>query len=84
MGLLDDLRSEHAAIERMAGRLRSFAAQGAGDAGDGAAFLRFFRLYTGRFHHAGEEDVLFPALAPAARVVERIGMEDALEWMGNG
>jgi hemerythrin-like domain-containing protein len=62
MGLLDELRSEHVLIERVVGSLRTFAAEGAGDAADGAAFLRFFRLYAGRFHHAREEDVLFPAL----------------------
>jgi hemerythrin-like domain-containing protein len=65
MGLLDDLRSEHVLIERMLGCLRTFAAQGGGDADDCAAFLRFFRLYAGRFHHAREEDVLFPALVAA-------------------
>lgn len=65
MGLLDDLRKEHVLIERMVGCLRTFAAQGAADAEDGAAFLRFFRLYAGRFHHAREEDVLFPALVAA-------------------
>jgi hemerythrin-like domain-containing protein len=60
--LLDDLRAEHVLIERLVGSLRTYAAQGSGDAEDSAAYLRFFRLYAGRFHHAREEDVLFPAL----------------------
>ena len=62
MRILDDLRAEHSLIERLVGSLRTYAAQEARDADDGAAFLRFFRLYAGRFHHAREEDVLFPAL----------------------
>lgn len=60
MQLLDELRKEHALIERMAGSLRTCALQP--DRADDAAYLRFFRLYAGRFHHAREEDVLFPAL----------------------
>lgn len=62
MRLLDQLREEHAFIERMVGSLRTFAAAGATDPDDAAAYLRFFRLYAGRFHHAREEEVLFPAL----------------------
>jgi hemerythrin-like domain-containing protein len=62
MKLLDDLRGEHALIERVVGSLRTFAAAGAPDPADAAAYLRFFRLFAGRFHHAREEDVLFPAL----------------------
>jgi len=80
MGLLDDLRKEHVLIERMVGCLRTFAAQGAADAEDGAAFLRFFRLYAGRYHHAREEESLFPALvrdteAPADRGPLKILLE---------
>ncbi len=33
---------------------------------DGAAFLRFFRLYANHFHHAREEDTLFVALRDRA------------------
>ena len=62
MELLDDLRGEHVLIERVVGSLRAWAADGSRDAGDGKAFLRFFKLYAGRYHHAREEDVLFPAL----------------------
>jgi len=32
------------------------------DPADAAAFLRFFRLYAGHYHHAREEDTLFVAL----------------------
>jgi hypothetical protein len=60
--ILDDLRAEHALIERVVGSLRTFAAAPERDPSDAAAYLRFFRLYAGRFHHAREEDVLFPAL----------------------
>jgi hemerythrin-like domain-containing protein len=75
MQLLDSLRGEHVLIERAVGALHTYAsrrASGLASAEDGAAFLRFFRLYAGRFHHAREEQVLFPALverteAPADR-----------------
>src|SRR3954468_18061471 len=62
MKILDDLREEHALIERVVGSLRTFAYTAERSAADGAAYLRFFRLFAGRFHHAREEDVLFPAL----------------------
>lgn len=71
MKLLLDLRVEHDLIEKVIGSLQTFAAEracGAGDAGDGRAFLRFFRLYAGRYHHAREEDSLFPALIEHAEV----------------
>ena len=65
MHLLEELRAEHLVIERTLGALRAYVAArlgGTGDPADGAAFLRFFRLYAGRYHHAREEDTLFPAL----------------------
>src|SRR3954471_14931111 len=62
MKILDDLREEHALIERVVGSLRTFAAASGNDPADAAAYLRFFRLFAGRFHHAREEEVLFPAL----------------------
>jgi hypothetical protein len=62
MKILDDLRQEHALIEQVVGSLRTFAAGAERDPADAAGYLRFFRLYAGRFHHAREEDVLFPAL----------------------
>lgn len=72
MLLLDELRSEHELIERAIGSLQTFAASAPRDPDDGEVFLRFFRLFAGRFHHAREEDTLFPALvrdtaAPADR-----------------
>lgn len=71
MRLLDELRAEHELIDRVAGSLRSYAAaraRGEGDAGDGAAFRRFFRLWAGAWHHAREEETLFPALASKAEL----------------
>jgi hemerythrin-like domain-containing protein len=65
MQLLDDLRAEHDVIDPMVGALRTFAARRArGEAGpeDAPRFVRFFRLYADQYHHAREEDVLFPAL----------------------
>lgn len=72
MLLLDHLRTEHELIERAVGSLQAFAASPAQTPADREAYLRFFRLYAGRFHHAREEDSLFPALvretaAPADR-----------------
>jgi len=64
--LLDELRAEHDLIDRVAGSLRSWAAaRAAGECGpaDGAGFRRFFRLWAGEWHHAREEETLFPALA---------------------
>jgi len=69
--LLEELRAEHELIDRVAGSLRSFAAaraKGEGGLDDGAAFRRFFRLWAGAWHHAREEETLFPALAERAEL----------------
>lgn len=66
MRLIEDLQTEHALIERVAGSLRTWAeafAAGRAPADDGRAFLRFFRRWAGDFHHAREEAVLLPALS---------------------
>ena len=71
MRLLEELRAEHDLIDRVAGSLRSFAAaraRGEGGPDDGAAFRRFFRLWAGAWHHAREEETLFPALAVKAEL----------------
>lgn len=71
MRLLDELRAEHDLIDRVAGSLRTFAARrakGECGSGDGAAFRRFFRLWAGAWHHAREEETLFPALAEKAEL----------------
>jgi hemerythrin-like domain-containing protein len=63
--LLDALEAEHARIERAVGSFVTFAARCAGGtakASDAPRFLAFFRLYAGRYHHAREDGVLFPAL----------------------
>ncbi len=66
MQLIEDLRAEHDLIDQMLGSLRTFVAQrslGQGNPSDGLAFLSFFRLYAGDYHHAREEDSLFIALS---------------------
>lgn len=71
MRLLDELRAEHDLIDRVAGSLRAYAegrVRGEGDPADGAAFRRFFRLWAGEWHHAREEETLFPALAVRAEL----------------
>lgn len=71
MRFLDELRDEHVLIDRVAGSLRSYAAaraRGEGDPADGAAFRRFLRLWAGAWHHAREEETLFPALASRAEL----------------
>jgi hemerythrin-like domain-containing protein len=63
--LLEALRAEHALVDAVVGSLRAWThawARGEGDAGDGRAYLRFFRRWAGDYHHAREEDVLFEAL----------------------
>ena len=65
MGLIEDLRAEHVVIERMLGALNTYVEArlgGRGDPADAGAFLTFFRLWAGQYHHAREEDTLFPAL----------------------
>lgn len=65
MRLIDDLRAEHEVIERVLGSLRTYVerrARGEGAPGDGEGFVRFFRDFAGTWHHAREEDTLFPAL----------------------
>ena len=68
MMLMDELHAEHEVIERVAGAFLTYAAIPSAQrrAGDGAAFLRFFRLYASHFHHAREEDTLFAALRDRA------------------
>lgn len=71
MRLLDELRREHDRIEPVVGSLQTYARLRAlGEAGpaDAAAFLSFFRLYAGRFHHAREEEILLPALIASAEL----------------
>lgn len=81
MRLLDELKTEHALIEKVLGSLRTFVrarVRGDGDPGDAAAFLGFFRKYAAGYHHAREEDVLFPALVKEAELPETKGPVPAL------
>ncbi len=65
MQLIRQLIAEHQLIEAVAGSFRAFVRarrHGEADAADGPRFVAFFRLYAGQFHHAREEDSLFPSL----------------------
>ncbi|MFZ5438497.1 MAG: hemerythrin domain-containing protein [Myxococcota bacterium] len=76
MDLLDSLRAEHQLIERVVGSLRTWAeafAQGNAPPADGRAFLRFFRLFAGDFHHAREELQLCVALVKECGLPEARG-----------
>ncbi len=73
MQLIDDLEREHDLIDRLVGSLRTYVdqrARGEGDPADGPRFIRFFRLFAGGFHHAKEEETLFPALQARADLPE--------------
>jgi hemerythrin-like domain-containing protein len=79
--LLDELKAEHDLIEKMLGSLQTFVdlrVRGEGDPADAPAFLAFFRLYAAGYHHAREEDVLFPALVKEAELPEAKGPVPAL------
>ena len=97
MQLLDELRAEHDVIEAVAGALLTCAASPARSRApaDDAAFLRFFRLYASRFHHAREEETLFAALRDraglpadrgpiAAMVADHRRMEGLLDRWADG
>lgn len=81
MRLLDQLKHEHDLIEKVLGSLRTFVdlrLRGEGDPADAAEFLAFFRLYAAGYHHAREEDVLFPALVKEAELPSSKGPVPAL------
>lgn len=76
MKLIEELRAEHVVIERTLGSLRTYVEArlgGGGDPADAAAFVAFFRLYAGSYHHAREEDTLFPALLAHLPIREESG-----------
>ncbi|MCC6850607.1 MAG: hemerythrin domain-containing protein [Deltaproteobacteria bacterium] len=69
MRLIEELCAEHELIDAGIGALRTYIERRiAGVAGvdDGRRFVRFLRVYAAGFHHAREEDVLFPALVERA------------------
>lgn len=81
MRLAEELREEHALIERVLGSLLTFVARhAAGSAAreDGARFAAFLRLYAGAWHHEREETVLFEALAREAGLPRERGPLPAL------
>lgn len=76
MKLIEELRAEHVVIERTLGSLKTYVEArlaGRGDPADGPAFVAFFRLWAGAFHHAREEDTLFPALLAHLPIREESG-----------
>ena len=69
MQFIDDLRTDHDLIERVAGAFLTFSTSAASNPRareDGARFVRFFTEFAGHYHHAREEDTLFPALQDRA------------------
>ena len=81
MRLLDELKAEHDLIEKVLGSLRTFVdlrIRDEGDPADVPAFLAFFRHYAAGYHHAREEDVLFPALVKEAELPQGKGPVPAL------
>ncbi len=76
MKLIEELRAEHVVIERTLGSLKAYVEArltGGGDPADAAAYVAFFRLYAGAYHHAREEDTLFPALLAHLPIREESG-----------
>jgi hemerythrin-like domain-containing protein len=79
--LIDELRAEHELIERVLGSLRTWVKErvsGEPDPRDGEAFVRFFREFSGSFHHGREENVLLPALVAHAELRAKSGPVVAL------
>lgn len=76
MKLLEDLTREHVLIDATLGAFRTWAGRMEGQSApvdDGGAFLAFFRVYAGRFHHEREEEILFPALVREAQLPDNRG-----------
>ncbi len=70
MKLIDELKSEHERIDRVAGSLRTWVnrlLQGDAPVSDGRKFMRFFEIYAVNRHHRREEEVLFPTSGTSFR-----------------
>jgi len=82
MQLIAELRAEHELIEQVLGSLRTYVLRKTsgdeGSSGDGDAFVRFFRVFSGSFHHGREEEVLLPALIADAELPPGSGPAVAL------
>jgi hemerythrin-like domain-containing protein len=79
--LIDELRGEHELIEGVLGSFRTWVQRrvtGQADPRDGEGFVRFFRDFSGGFHHGREEDVLLPALVEHAELRPKSGPAVAL------
>ncbi|MGE5816363.1 MAG: hemerythrin domain-containing protein [Acidobacteriota bacterium] len=73
MKLIDDLRADHDLIDEVLGSLRTYVdrrLRDQADPADGERFVSFFKRFAGDFHHAKEEDTLFPALHAQADLPE--------------
>jgi hemerythrin-like domain-containing protein len=69
MRIIDDLRAEHDLIDLVRASFRGFGTATWHDVDAREvlkAYLLFFRVYAGAFHHEREEDILFPALQSRA------------------
>jgi hemerythrin-like domain-containing protein len=68
----DALREEHGAIMKMLAALRRFITRVVDleewETKDLEALIEFFEIYVDRYHHAKEEQVLFPALSRSRTV----------------
>lgn len=82
MRLVDELKTEHLLVDRVAGSLIRFAEQaitGDTSAEDVADFVRFFRVFVAGYHHQREEETLFTALVERAEVPAERGPIPAIE-----
>jgi len=69
--VLDVLREQHELVDRLAGSLWTWAAEGesgAAEVADAPAFARVLDEWLDRVHHHAEEEVLFRALVDRAEV----------------
>lgn len=81
--LVAELRREHEGIDRTVGSLRTYLERhlaGEADPADGARFIDYFRRWAGDYHHAREEESLFPALVEATGVPAHRGPVAALTF----
>jgi len=82
MRLLEEFKTEHLLVDRVAGSLIRFAelaTRGQTSAEDVADFVHFFRVFVSGYHHEREEEVLFPALVEHAEVPAERGPLPAIE-----
>ena len=84
MRLLEELRTEHNLIERVAASLLAFARSGSFHPADARDFIDFFEIYAGSWHHQREERILFAAVTEQLHLPKRGPIEVFLRdhhWM---